>query len=154
MGINKEYYKYSDYLEDLNLIEPIMENIDHIVAIYRGSLPMGVHLSNLYDVPLSIIDYQSRDGESAKPTWMKNRLAETNVPFKKVLVLDDIYDSGKTMYEIKTSLENGQNHSDMPQPKFHYLTIYGKENDNDVNYLREHTGEWIEFWWEFLEETK
>ena len=47
---DKILYSYEKYIEDLNLISPIMQDIDHIVAIYRGSLPMGVHLSNLYNI--------------------------------------------------------------------------------------------------------
>ena len=139
---DKILYSYEKYIEDLNLISPIMQDIDHIVAIYRGSLPMGVHLSNLYNIPLSIIDFQSRDGDSSDVTWMKNLL---NDKTKRVLVIDDIYDSGLTMDKVQQFLGNIPD-----RPDFYYLTIYGKENKDDVNYLREHTGEWINFYWEVL----
>ena len=144
---DKILYSYEKYIEDLNLISPIMQDIDHIVAIYRGSLPMGVHLSNLYDIPLSIIDYQTRDGDTKVPVLIKDMISEGNP--KKILVLDDIYDSGLTMKIVKEHLESYDRWFNIT-PKFYYLTIYGKENRDDVNYLREHTGEWINFWWEVL----
>lgn len=147
--IVKVRYSYNDYIEDLNQMQPIMENIEHIIAIYRGSLPMGVHLSNMYNIPISIIDYQSRDGETELPYLMKDALSKTDS--SKVLVLDDIYDSGLTMKVVKDYLESYDRWFNIT-PKFHYMTIYGKENPHGVNYLREHTGDWIEFWWEILED--
>ena len=138
-------YTFEQYKEDLNRIAPLMENIDHIIAIYRGSLPMGVHLSNIYDIPLSIIDYQSRDGNSSEPVMIKNNFDGERV-YNNVLVIDDILDSGLTMDKVTKFLYDGW----AVKPKLNYLTIYGKENIYDVDYLHEHTGEWIEFWWEIL----
>ncbi len=138
-------YTFEQYKEDLNRIAPLMENIDHIIAIYRGSLPMGVHLSNIYDIPLSIIDYQSRDGNSSEPVMIKNNFDGEGL-YSNVLIIDDILDSGLTMEKVTKFLDRGW----AVKPKLNYLTIYGKENIYDVDYLHEHTGEWIEFWWEIL----
>ena len=147
---DKVRYTYEQYIDDINRISPIMEDIDHIISIYRGSLPMGVHLSNLYDIPLSIVNFQSRDGDSEEPSWMHYVRKKDNSPYKNVLVIDDIYDSGLTMDKIKKWLEAPALTTNIKQPKYKYLTLYGKENRQDVEYIHEHTGEWIEFWWEVV----
>ncbi len=61
-------------------IDLITQNLEHgkqphIVSLYRGSLPLGVQLSNQLQAPLSIIDYQTRDGKSKKPKGCTNRIS-------------------------------------------------------------------------------
>ena len=154
MEVQKVFYTYKHYLDDMEKLGYLMKDVDQVISIYRGSLPMGTHISNLYDIPLGIIDFQSRDGNSKKPKWVKNAFDPKNGIPKKVLVLDDIYDSGTTMETIKEWLENPNAWGTIQKPDFTYLTIFGKENDINVKYLRQHTGDWIEFWWEYLEENK
>ena len=77
----------------------------HVVSIYRGSLPMGVHLSNALGCPMSIVKYQSRDGEDNKAEWILNlihdeKLRPTARFFPHLIVVDDIYDTGYTMDRV------------------------------------------------------
>jgi len=77
-------------------LEYIKKNkIKNIVSIYRGGLPFGVALSNKANIPLSIIEYQTIDGNTEKPNFILNKLEEGNV-----LLVDDIVDSGKTMEDV------------------------------------------------------
>ena len=64
MTENYNYY-YDQYYNDVVTLKERYDKIPepHIVSIYRGSLPLGVHLSNALNCPLSIVKYQSRDGE-------------------------------------------------------------------------------------------
>ena len=57
---NYNYY-YDQYYNDVAILKERYDKIPdpHIVSIYRGSLPLGVHLSNVLNCPLSIVKYQS-----------------------------------------------------------------------------------------------
>jgi hypoxanthine phosphoribosyltransferase len=138
----KLYYTWKQHDAD---VKYIVENYDFdgVVALYRGSLPIATHLSNVKDVPLSIINYQSYvDGEQKitkkKPEWM--HLAHDPSIQKKLLVIDDIYDSGNTIRLLQDFI--GVDDS------LTYLTVFGKENKDSVEYIRENEGQWIVFPWE------
>ena len=91
----KQLYSHSDYQRDTQEIVKILKNRDvHLVSLYRGSLPLGVKLSNILKLPLSIIDFQSYDGNSNKPSLIKNAGIKQN---QTIVILDDIYDTGETI---------------------------------------------------------
>ena len=90
---NKTYYDWIDYRYDIQQVKNF--EFDHVVGIYRGSLPMAVHISNVFDVPMSIVGFQTRDGKDKQPYMIKSGDAPT-----KLLIVDDIYDSGYTMKEV------------------------------------------------------
>ncbi len=145
--MDKKLYTYENYMEDIEKISAYIKanKIEQIICIYRGSLPMGVLLSNIHKLPLQIIDYQSRDGDTKKPNWIKYEHKKGCHPFQNGLILDDIFDSGLTIRTIKKWLESPSLNSYMKQPEYHYITLFGKWNDIGAGYIREHTGEWIVF---------
>ena len=53
-------------------------NFDHVIAIFRGSLLMATHLSNIRDVPMSIVGFQTRDGSDKEPYWIHNNTKEVH----------------------------------------------------------------------------
>jgi len=130
----KELHTYSDFQKDTIKIEDYIKenNINHIVGIYRGSLPLSVALSNRCNIPLSIIDFQTRDGNSKGPVLIK-KVKDID---ENTLIIDDIYDSGKTLNTIYEKF-----------PKAKYLTLYKKVSTKPaipLTYLRE-TDKWIVF---------
>lgn len=81
---------------------------DVIVGIARGGLIPSTMLSHFYDKPLMIINLSFRDDKVRKKTndidvisnFMKDSL-------KKVLVVDDICDSGVTLCKVMNQLSEG-----------------------------------------------
>lgn len=85
---------------------------DYIVGITRGGLPLATMLSNLIDVPCYALKVSLRDGASdvdvESNCWMsedafgppdyKNRAGMIG---KKILIVDDINDTGTTFNWIK-----------------------------------------------------
>jgi len=55
MDTTKLYYEWSDYAKDMRATDWI--KCDHVIGIYRGSLGMAAHVSNLRDVPMSIVGF-------------------------------------------------------------------------------------------------
>ena len=71
MTDNYNYY-YDEYYDDVAKLVDRYANVvnPHIVGIYRGSLPIATHLSNVLECPMSIIKFQSRDGKDTKAEWL------------------------------------------------------------------------------------
>ena len=148
MNNNYNYY-YDEYYYDVATLVQRYKKIanPHIVSIYRGSLPLGVHLSNILNCPLSIIKYQSRDGEDSQAEWLLNLTADESVRptprfFPHLIVVDDIYDTGKTFRAVKDLPEFQDN------PDYTLVALFGNDNEDDVHYLHEQLYRWIVFPWE------
>ena len=137
---DKTYYDWIDYRYDIQQVKNF--EFDHVVGIYRGSLPMAVHISNVFDVPMSIVGFQTRDGKDTEPYMIKAGKAPT-----QILVVDDIYDSGYTMKSVIQFL------SHYSTDRIQGFCLFGKENKLNVSYANEHDGSWIVFPWETLDES-
>ena len=137
---DKTYYDWIDYRYDIQQVKNF--EFDHVVGIYRGSLPMAVHISNVFDVPMSIVGFQTRDGKDTEPYMIKVGKAPT-----QILVVDDIYDSGYTMKSVIQFL------SHYSTDRIQGFCLFGKENKLNVSYANEHDGSWIVFPWETLDES-
>ncbi len=139
---DKLYYTWDQYNTDIKRIEKEYE-FDSVVALYRGSLPIATHLTNITDATMSVIKYQSycKDKRqkhiTKEPEWLVSEMIRP----KNVLVIDDIYDTGSTIRQCQKLIGS-------VNWNITYLTIFGKENDDDVEYLRENDGRWIVFPWE------
>jgi len=148
---DKLYYTWEDYDEDMaHLAFTTAElnelDFDHVVGIYRGSLGMAAHVSNAFGVPMSIIGIQTRDGKDKDPYWIHNLI---DVETKKVLIVDDIYDTGYTMKKV---INHCLLHSSWDCEVISWC-LFGKSNDHNVMYSQEHNGLWVVFPWEILNES-
>ena len=150
---NKVYYSWKDYNKDMKAVEWL--KFDHVVAIYRGSLGMGAHISNVKDVPLSIVGFQTRDGKDKKPYWIHNATEVEHLgPYAHgttILIVDDIYDTGHTM---DTVIEFVKQYRKRPsaEPSVICYTLFGKPTAKNLVYSQAHDGSWIVFPWETLDE--
>ena len=142
-------YFYDEYYQDMVKLVERFKNISdpHVVSIYRGSLPMGVHLSNALKCPMSIVKYQSRDGKDEKAEWILNLIHDESLRktprfYPHLIVVDDIYDTGKTFRAVLNLSEFENN------PNYNCIALFGNENDDKVNYLHEQLYRWIVFPWE------
>lgn len=131
---------------------------DRIVGIGRGGLPAAVMLSHYFKVPMTSLDVALRDGDEAgleSNCW----LPEDAVAGQKILIVDDINDSGDTINWIKkdwdSSVRDGLDWVDGVR----VATIFDKLSSNSelkVSYTAEEIDEanekvWIVFpyenWW-------
>ena len=142
-------YYYDEYYNDIATLYDRYVNVvnPHIVGVYRGSLPMATHLSNVLECPMSIIKFQSRDGEDKKAEWLLNLTEDKSVRdkpqfFPHLIVVDDVYDTGKTFRAIK-ELPEFQNN-----PDYSLTALFGNANEDGVSYLHEQLYRWIVYPWE------
>jgi hypoxanthine phosphoribosyltransferase len=141
---DKTYYDWIDYAHDIKEVKDL--EFDHVVGIYRGGLPMAVHISNVFEVPMSIVGFQTRDGEDEEPYMIHK---SEDVP-TQLLVVDDIYDSGRTMNKVIKFLSHYS--ARMHNSRIQGFCLFGKDNDLNVSCANIHDGSWIVFPWETLNE--
>ncbi len=156
MDINRNNYSYSyqEYESDVKLLRNTLCEIKdiHLIAVYRGSIPLVVHLSNILNCDMSIIRLHESNSNTAQ-IEMDFSIGIRQVEFvsnniKKnhhLVVMEDIYDTGKTIQSIQRMMEvEYKNH------RINYYSLYGRENEDGVVYLNEKKQKWITFHWEHV----
>ena len=165
MSKHKVHYDWSDYESDMNSIDWL--KFSHVIGIYRGSLPMATHISNVRDVPMSIIGFQTRDGSDKKPYWIYNAMDWND--FKEettILIVDDICElpteqyygkvgqNGREEQLVKKLIENSSPYNCSKfdvKPNLLTYCLFGKDAPDGTNlvYSNLHQeGDWVEFPWE------
>ncbi|WP_294194177.1 phosphoribosyltransferase [uncultured Sphingomonas sp.] len=76
---------------------------DWLVGVGRGGLVPAVYLSHATGVPMQSVDYSAQDEARAGPAIA--RLAALARDGHKLLFVDDINDSGRTIAQLRTLLE-------------------------------------------------
>lgn len=140
--VEKYHYYYDEFARDIRHWYKHFKRLANlqVVGIYRGSLPIATHLSNILECPMSIIKFQSRDGEDTKPEWLIN-----NIPvggMSNIVVVDDIYDTGHTFRMIQQMEYFSKNVS------VTYAALFGIKNSDGVSFLNQRLNRWIVFPWE------
>lgn len=120
-------------------------SFDISIPIIRGGIVPGIIISETLGIEkIEPILWQTRDGKEKEEDLFKEILKK----YHRILIIDDIIDSGKTIYEISRLVENERsrifvaslmkrkiNQYDIPFKKF-----VGEEIE---------TTSWVEFPWEF-----
>jgi len=142
--MNKIYYSYEEFKEDLKtLIKKIDQEFEVILPIARGGLSMGQMLGEYYNLrEVYALNSMGYDG-----TQKRDEVTLFNVPkllmTQRVLIVDDIADSGETLLEVLKVLE-----AKYPTIEFYTATIFYKPTSiiEPTWWVREPRG-WIEFFW-------
>jgi hypoxanthine phosphoribosyltransferase len=147
-------YKIKDFDKDIDtLVRKIKRSkveFSYIVALSRGGLIPGVVLSHKLGLRLVPISWSTRDHENKESNcWVPEDINSG----KKVLVVDDIVDSGEA---LRTMFEDW-NLSVCKKLDYNNIyvasLIYNKDQGivpkfyaNKIS--RKKVPEWFEFWWE------
>lgn len=140
------YYSYEDFRNDTKtLMEKVRSSdFDAIVAIARG----GLTLSHVMGEGLDIRQVQSIRTEHYDKTQKRDTLSIFGKcdfgDAKKVLVVDDISDSGDTLKAVMEYLKDDFKDIEFSSATLFYKTSSIYEPDFWINEAKE----WIEFFWE------
>lgn len=134
--------------------KPVWLDVDCVVGVLRGGGLPAICASNLLGLPLYWVEARSYDKGNQGTLRFKNLTIEGRiVKDKKVLVCDDIFDSGKTMKQVMSFCKAygakkvtgfvlvTKDRSKCDFQDIHYLTSVGPK-------------EWVVFPWEPFEDNQ
>ncbi|RUM68970.1 MAG: phosphoribosyltransferase [Sulfurovum sp.] len=140
----KFYYPYQELVYDLkNLIKMIDQEFDVILPIARGGLTIGQMLGEYYNIrevyAINTIGYDNTEKLDEVTVFNIPNLQMT----KRVLIVDDIVDSGDTLTSVLKVLE-----TKYPTIEFFTASIFYKPTASiePTWWVKEPNG-WIEFFW-------
>lgn len=144
--MEKYYYGYDEFLKDTVSLSKQLKVYapDTLLAVARGGVTLGHFLSSSLDMrrlfTINSIHYEE--------TKKLDTFDIFNIPdlndAKKVVICDDIVDSGETMREIKKILENRY-----PEVEFKIATIFYKPTAViEADFKVKEAKAWIDFFWE------
>lgn len=144
-----EIYTKSIRLAGLIRKEATLPNC--LIGVSRGGLVLARVLSDLLDIQrLYVIkcEYYSNMGETGRKPKITQKI-QTSVVGKRVLIVDDVADSGKSLLEIKKYLQSKK------PADLKLVTIYTKPWSKVLpDYYISKTSAWIIFPWELHESIK
>jgi xanthine phosphoribosyltransferase len=139
-------YNYEQFKNDIPLLGSLCESFDAdtILAVARGGMTLSHALCMVLDIRnLQSIRCESYDDaqQRANITILGNSLFPTS---KRILVVDDIVDSGKTLHVLLPLLEKNN-----PHVTFKTASLFTKSTAlvQPDFFLYEAT-DWIDFFWE------
>lgn len=97
--------QYHDLIEDLAVqVHESGWEFDQLLCLARGGLRIGDVFSRIFDKPLSILttsSYRENAGTTQSTLIIAEHMTSANPSFgKRVLLLDDMADSGKTIVKV------------------------------------------------------
>ena len=144
--MEKLYYSYDLFKQDTQVLVNKCRDYepDVLLAVARGGLTLAhlmaqaLDMRNLYS--LNSIHYE---GELKLDTFNVFNIPDVSHA-KRVLIIDDIVDSGETMQEILKLL-----HEKFPNVEFKLATLFYKNTAVlKPDYSVREANEWIDFFWE------
>lgn len=81
-----------------HLYDALENNYDCIIGLKRGGLVPAVYLSHKFNIPMYVADITNIKSNGDNVEWHDDILPEIE-PGKRILLVDDILDSGHTMYD-------------------------------------------------------
>jgi xanthine phosphoribosyltransferase len=144
--LEKYYYGYDEFKKDTQVLVNKCRDYepDILLAVARGGLTLAhlmaqaLDMRNLYS--LNSIHY---DGEMKLASFNIFNIPDVSHA-KRVLIIDDIVDSGETMVEILKVL-----HDKFPGVEFKLATLFYKKTAiMQPDFSVREANEWIDFFWE------
>tara|TARA_B100000900_G_scaffold375596_1_gene357813 strand:- start:518 stop:1000 length:483 start_codon:yes stop_codon:yes gene_type:complete len=141
MNIPKKYYSWSD-------IEKCAQSIclqmyrdnwrpDYIVGLTRGGLPLAVMISHMTNIRMEALKVKLRDLADNEDGCVHDAtMAEDAHKGTKILIVDDINDTGATFQWIKDDWSGGEDWSDIwkNNVRFAVMTENLASEFHDVQY--------------------
>jgi hypoxanthine phosphoribosyltransferase len=139
---DKIYYEATDFEQTVRRFKEMLWIGNSVLfSIYQGSLTLGHRLSKEYALPHSIIKYQRIEGNDSVPTVLHS--AVDNYKDKKIILLDDIYDTGETMNVCSKYVQ--ETFSPLSVERF-VIFKNNKINGNElIRHCHESDGKWVVF---------
>ncbi len=144
--MQKEYYSYEIFLKDIKALKEQIEpfNPDTLLAVARGGLTLGhflaIAMENRQLFTINSIHYDKECKLETVNIFNIPNLCKS----KRVVVIDDIADSGETLKLILTQLKEKY-----PDIDFKVATLFFKPSSLiQPDFTIKEAKGWIDFFWE------
>ena len=144
--MEKYYYCYDEFLQDIKTLHRKIKDFhpDTLLAIARGGLTMGHFLASAMDTrrlfALNSIHYEGSKKLDTLQIFNIPDLSDA----KRVLILDDIADSGETLLAVLNELQERY-----PDVEFKIATLFYKPDSLiQPDFSVKEAPSWIDFFWE------
>lgn len=144
--MEKLYYSYEECLKDCKVLLPMIKEYqpDALIAIARGGLALGHLLSEgLGTREIYTLNSIHYDGTKKLDTFDIFNIPDLS-RIHKVVLIDDIVDSGESMVEIIKILQLKFPHCEFKIATIFYKTTALIQPDFSVR----EANDWIDFFWE------
>ncbi|WP_331774359.1 phosphoribosyltransferase [Sulfurospirillum sp. 1612] len=142
-----KFYSYEEFKVDVNMLAKEIRSFDPdaILAIARGGMTLGHFLAEA----LEMRDLYSINSIHYEETRKLDTFEIFNIPdlskTKRVVIVDDIIDSGETMVEVIKVLNQR-----FPDVTIKVASVFYKEKAlMRPDFTAREATEWIEFFWDF-----
>lgn len=159
-----ETYTYEDFNRGINiLVDQISHDKewkpDYIVGLVRGGAIPAVYLSHRLDIPVIMVHWSERDNRELNQVyntheWIANQIKDG----KKILIVDDIVDSGESIKNVIKFWESVLEFKSLQRLDFDSVRVaallYNISQMNAIAYYyaesidRKVDKQWFEFFWE------
>jgi len=162
-------YTYDEFEQDINaLYEDFAADPDNypdlIIGVSRGGLIPATRLSHRLGIPMRCLHYNTRDHAEYSTYMTTSFLDEMKFIYnmvasgKRVVIVEDIIDSGKTIAAIQKTYNNlAKAYGENTKGTLTYASlIYNVDLDVKPEYTakyisRKENDQWYVFWWEHKE---
>ena len=139
------YYSYEEFRKDTQELVNMSRAYkpDALLGVARGGLTLAHLMSQAFDLnKIYTINSVHYDGELKLDTHKIFNIPDLSNS-KKILIVDDIIDSGETMYDILKILKEK-----FPKSEFRVATLfYKKDALIQADYSIKVADRWIDFFW-------
>ncbi|MDX1809613.1 MAG: phosphoribosyltransferase family protein [Sulfurospirillaceae bacterium] len=142
-----KFYSYEEFKVDVNMLAKEIKTFkpDVILAIARGGMTLGHFIAEA----LEMRDLYSINSIHYDETRKLNTIDIFNIPdlskAKRVVIVDDIIDSGETMIEVIKVISQKY-----PDVEIKVASVFYKEKALlRPDFTAREATEWIEFFWDF-----
>lgn len=143
------YYSYDDFTSDLRVLKEKVDTSfskpDALLAIARGGLTMAHFLAMAWDInKLYVMNASSYDANNKAGELRLFNIPEIPPLDKKVLIIDEIVDSGASLKKISEYFT-----TKYPEKEFKTAVIFQKQEAiYKADFSLKENAEWIDFFWE------
>lgn len=100
----EQFWQYCQEVTDKIIVNK--QEYSQIICILRGGFYLGDYLSRRLKIPLSAIVAKSYSEENQQQSLSLGQLTYINPPSDRVLLVDDLLDTGVTMMAVKQAIES------------------------------------------------
>lgn len=139
------YYGYSEFLKDINTLSSQIKSFDPdaILAVARGGVTIGHFLAESLNLRSFYTINSIHYDDEKKLDYIKLFNIPNLHDYKKVLIVDDIVDSGDTLFEIVKIMN-----INYPTIDFKTTAIFQKKSaKHTADFWAQEANDWIEFFW-------